>query len=274
MANAMFKNLNGRKLVLGLVHLLPLPGTPLYQEGNLEKMTRKAIDDCLTLQRAGADGGLIQSVDIYYPATDDTDYARVAAISIIASRVREAVGPDFRLGVQLMWNCITPSLAVCKASGADFTRCTALVASTDSPYGRIEANPLKVAEYRGKICAGNVSLVSEVAGYHVQGAYDAGRVRALASAAMRLGADAVEVMDADPDRNERLVLDVKQAGDYPVILGGGTTIENCRQRLRYADGAFVGSAIEGGAWGGSIVEPLAVEYVCRVRTLEEELARA
>ena len=39
----MFKNLNGKKLVIGLVHLLPMPGTPLYEEGNLEKMTEKAI---------------------------------------------------------------------------------------------------------------------------------------------------------------------------------------------------------------------------------------
>ena len=73
-----FSDLNGKKLVIGLVHLLPMAGTPLYEEGNIDKMTRKAVEDCKTLQANGADGCLIQTVDVYYPSTDDTDYARVA----------------------------------------------------------------------------------------------------------------------------------------------------------------------------------------------------
>ena len=78
-----FDNLNNKKLNIGLVHLLPMLGTPLYENGNLEKMTTKAIEDCLTLKKNGADGGLIQTVDVYYPSTDDTDYARVAGLAAI-----------------------------------------------------------------------------------------------------------------------------------------------------------------------------------------------
>ena len=37
-----FDHLNGKKLVIGLVHLLPMPGTPLYEDGNLDKMTRNS----------------------------------------------------------------------------------------------------------------------------------------------------------------------------------------------------------------------------------------
>lgn len=272
MANTIFDNLNGKKLVIGMVHLLPMPGTPLYQEGNIEKMTEKAIKDCKALQNAGADGGLIQSVDVYYPSTDDTDYARVATIAAIAGRVRAEVGTDFKLGVQLLWNCITPSLAVCKAAGADFTRCTALAASTDSPYGRTEANPLKVAEYRTKIAAQNIGMISEVFGYHFTGEYSKSKVQTMASNAMRLGADAIEVMNPDFDVNERLIRDIKEAGDFPVILGGGTTVENCRERLRYADGALVGSAFEGGNWGGPVIASIVEAYVKNVRELERELS--
>ena len=127
-----FDNLNGKKLVIGLVHLLPMLGTPLYEDGNMDKMTEKAIADCKTLKENGADGGLIQTVDVFYPSTDDTDYARVAGLAAVTARVRAELGPDFIIGSQIMWNCITPSLAVCKAAGADFTRCTALAGNTDS----------------------------------------------------------------------------------------------------------------------------------------------
>ena len=266
-----FDNLNGKKLVIGLVHLLPMPGTPLYEDGNIEKMTEKAIRDCVALKNAGADGGLVQSVDVYYPATDDTDYARVATIAMIAGRVRAEVGPDFVLGAQLMFNCVTPSLAACKAAGCDFTRVSALAADTDSPYGKIVANPTKVAEYRRKIDAFNIGMISEISGYHFKGEYSKAAIQGLASTAMRLGANAIEVMNKDAKMNEQLILDVKSAGNYPVILGGGTSVENCKERLRYADGALVGTAFEGGKWGGPIIESIVADYVKNVRELEAEL---
>ena len=271
MAKTIFDDLNGKKLVIGLVHLLPMPATPLYEEGNIEKMMEKAIKDCKTLQNAGADGGLIQSVDVFYPTTDDTDYARVATISAIAARVRAEVGPDFKIGVQLMMNSITPSLAACKAAGADFTRCSALVSATDSIYGRVEADPLKVAEYRTKIHAQNIGMISEISGYHFKAEYSQSLIQSLAGASMKMGANAIEVVSRDFEMNERLVKDVKAAGPFPVILGGGTDVQNCKDRLRYADGALVGTAFEGGKWGGPIIESIVADYVKNVRELEKEL---
>lgn len=268
-----FDNLNGKKLVIGLVHLLPMLGTPLYEEGNLDKMTKKAIEDCMTLKKNGADGGLIQTVDVFYPSTDDTDYARVAGLAAVTARVRDAVGPDFLIGAQIMWNCITPSLAVCKAAGADFTRCTALAGNTDSMYGMIEAHPLKIAEYRKKIEATNVGMLAEISGYHHVGEYSPESVQELARQSMRLGADAVEVCDRDFAQNERLVKDVKACGDIPVILGGSTNVENCKDRLRFADGALVGTAFEGGKWGGPVIGSIVADYVKKVRELEEELSK-
>lgn len=267
-----FDNLNGKKLVIGLVHLYPMLGTPLYKDGNLDKMTKKAIADCLTLKENGADGALIQTVDVYYPSTDDTDYARVAGLAAVTARARDAVGPDFLIGAQIMWNCITPSLAVCKAAGADFTRCTALAGNTESMFGLVEAQPLKVAEYRKKIEAMDIAMLAEISGYHHVGEYSAANVQALARTSMHLGANAVEVCDRNFEQNERLVKDVKGAGGIPVILGGCTDVASCKARLRYADGALVGTAFEGGNWGGLIIGSIVADYVRNVRELEEELA--
>ncbi len=268
-----FENLNGKKLVIGLVHLLPMLGTPLYEDGNLDKMTRKAIEDCKTLKENGADGGLIQTVDVFYPSTDDTDYARVAGLAAVTARVRDAVGPDFIIGAQIMWNCITPSLAVCKTAGANFTRCTALAGNTDSMYGKVEAQPLKVAEYRKKIEAMDVGMLAEISGYHHTGDDSYVAIQNLASTSMRLGANAIEVCDRDFYRNEKLVKAVKDinGGKIPVILGGATDVDNCADRLRYADGALVGTAFEGGKWGGPIIGSIVASYVGKVRKLEKEL---
>lgn len=270
----MFQNLNGKKVIIGLVHLCPMPGTPQYKDGNLDAMSKKAIRDCLTLKKNGADGGLLQTVDNVYPVGDDTDYVRVATLAAIAARVRDAVGPDFKIGVQLMWNCITPSLAVAKAAGADFTRCTALIGSSPSPFGgTVKGDPLKVMEYRRKIEAGKVEMLAEISGYHFQGEYDSKNLQNLAGTAMRVGADAVEVCSRDFDMNERLVKDVKAAGPIPVILGGSTAVADCKQRLRYADGALVGSEFEGGKWGGPIIGEIVAAYMKNIKELEAELAK-
>ena len=62
-------------------------------------------------------------------------------------------------------------------------------------------------------------------------------------------------------------------GSIPVILGGGTDVTNCKERLRYADGALVGRAFEDGKWGGPVIGSIVADYVRNVRQLEEELAR-
>ena len=268
MEKTIFDDLGGKKLVLGLIHLKPMPGTPFYEDGNLEASLKKALGDAKALQNGGADGCLLQSVDGIYGAEDDTDYARVATLAMIAARVRDATGPDFKIGVQLMFNCITPSLAVAKAVNADFIRCSVLVGASDSTYGPGVSNTLKVMNYRRQIEAQNVGMIAEISGYHNKSGTEEGLVGALASTAMRAGANAVEVCSRDEALNEQLVLSAKKAGEIPVILGGSTTVENCQRRLRYADGALVGSEFEGGRWGGPVIESIVEQYCKKVRQIE------
>jgi predicted TIM-barrel enzyme len=78
-----FENLGKRKVVIGLVHLLPLPGTPFYEEGNVEKALDKAVADATALYQGGAQGCLVQTVDRIYPVGEEVDYARMAAMSTI-----------------------------------------------------------------------------------------------------------------------------------------------------------------------------------------------
>ena len=40
-----FDTLCKKKIVIGMVHLVPLPGTPHFEEGNFEKALDKAVGD-------------------------------------------------------------------------------------------------------------------------------------------------------------------------------------------------------------------------------------
>lgn len=267
---SIFSNLGKKKLVFGLIHLKPLPGTPLFEEGNLEISLDKAIKDAQALLKGGADGCLVQTVDRIYPSGDDTDYARLAAMAVITHEVRKATGPEFHVGAQMMWNCITPSLAVAKVCGASFTRCTAMVGTTSSAYGVFNANPEKVQSYRMKIGAKDIAMIAEIQGYHFQWLNNDMPIEAKARMAMNVGADAVEVLDADEEINNKMVHDIKAFNpNIPVVLGGQTNLENCARRMKEANAVLVGSCFENGKWGGFIDANTVAEYVGIIRSLEK-----
>lgn len=267
----MFKEAHAKneKLILGLIHLRPMPGTPFYKEGDYETSIRKAVKDAKALEQGGASGCLIQTVDKVYPTGDESDHVRATCLAVIASEVKKAVGPDFKIGAQLMWNCITPSLAAARAVGADFTRCTALVGQTPSPFGGvIHGDPLKVFQYRKKIGAESVDMLAEIAGYHFHGGYDKEALLERVASTAMVRADAVEIMSKDEELNNRMELDIRAAyPDMPIILGGGTDVASAKSRLRNADGALVGRCFEGDLWGEGVDAGIVEAYMKEVRSI-------
>jgi membrane complex biogenesis BtpA family protein len=247
-----FDTLGQKKVVIGMVHLLPLPGTPFYQEGTMEQALEKAMADATALYHGGADGCLVQTVDRVYPAADEADYARVAAMATIVKAVSDATGPEFQVGVQIMVNALKASAAVAKVCGGSFLRCTALVGATLSAAGMVEANAHDFLTYRTRIGAQQIKLIAEVNSMHFRWLGEKPTAD-IARMAARAGAAAVEVAHADEATNARLVRDIKQAMPHlPVILGGHTTHENVARRLAEADGVFVGSCLKADRWDGRV----------------------
>ena len=264
-----FDLLGKKKLVIGLIHLYPMPGTPNFQEGNFEKSLEKAVRDSKSLYDGGADGCLIQTVDKIYPSKDEADYARLAGMAAITYAVSQVTGSEFSIGVQLMWNSIRASLAVAKVCGGTFTRCTALVGATMSPFGLVEADPLGVMNYRKLIDAQNIKMVAEIEGMHFHWYGESKSIVQVARHAEMVGATAVEIAIQDEEKSNQTLKEIKETlPNLPIILGGYTNHANAASRLKYADGAFVGTCLEKKGWGGDIDVDRVKEYVEIVRNLE------
>ena len=262
-----FKNLGKKKVIIGLVHLLPLPGTPFYKEGNEQKALDKAVADAQALEEGGADGCLVQTVDQIYPLGDNADYARVAAMANIVHGVSQATGPDFQIGVQIMWNALNASLAVAKVCGGSFLRCSTLVGATMTPAGVAQSNSIGFHNYRTRLRAEEIALIAEVESMHFQWLYGK-PVAQVADLARRAGANAVEVAHPDEAINAQLVCQIKEKyPDLPVILGGYTNHENAARRLAHADGVFVGSCFEADGWGSRVDSDRVRRYVDIVAAL-------
>jgi hypothetical protein len=189
-------------------------------------------------------------------------------MAAIVKAVADATGPEFDIGVQIMLNALKASIAVAKVCGGSFLRCTALVGSTMTAAGVVQANPHDFLTYRAQIGAQQIKLIAEVNSRHFRWSGDTSTAE-VARMAARLGAAAVEVAHPDEDTNARLVREIKQAlPQLPVILGGHTTHTNVARRLAEADGAFVGACLKTDGWDSRVDIERVREYVGIVASLQ------
>lgn len=255
------------KLVIGMVHLGPLPGTPLHRPGSLAAIVDGAVEDALALRAAGADGCLIQTVDRLYSNRDEADPARVAAVTVVCTAVKAAVGEGFQTGVQIMRNAVRASLAVAAVAGGSFVRVTAIVGATLSPHGLVEADPLGVMSYRRALDADGIPVIADVWTDHFSwfgGGKEPGEVARLAAG---VGASAVAVSDKDPGTALGIVDSVRRtAPQVPVFLAAHTRHDTVPRLLPAVDGVFVGSCLKKA--NGRIDRGPAESYVAAVRAVQ------
>ncbi|MEU7641422.1 MULTISPECIES: BtpA/SgcQ family protein [unclassified Streptomyces] len=259
----------GHKLVLGMVHLSPLPGTPFHEDGSFDRIRDTAVRSARALYEGGADGCLIQTVDRLYRVDDVSDPARTVAMGLIVRAVAEATGERFHIGVQLMRNALTPSLAVAKVAGGSYIRAGALVGQTLTPHGMVRPDPMEVMAYRRRIGATDVRIVAEIDSMHFRWFGGEKSTAEVARAARSVGADAVSLCHPDEDAALEMIASVRKAvPELPVILAGHTRHDNATRLLAAADGAFVGTCLERDGWGGEIDRDRVAAYVDIVRRLE------
>lgn len=245
--------LDGRqKTIIGMVHLDALPGTPFYKEGSYEAVLDEAVANAVALHEGGATGCLVQTVDRVYSTEDESDPARIAGMANIVREIAKATDESFQIGVQIMRNALKASLAVAKVSGGSFLRCGALVGATITGDGILQANPLEVMRYRRYLNATDIKLIAEIDSMHFK--WLGGKPTAeVAGSARHAGADAVSLGDPDEETTLQMIRQVRAAApDLPIFLAGYTNHENAGRLLAEADGAFVGTCLERGGWGGSI----------------------
>lgn len=258
--------IDDHKLIIGMVHLRPLPGTPYYAPNSLGETLEVAVRSAQRLESGGADGCLVQTVDRVYPLADEADPARTASLALIVSSIVAATGDGFEVGLQVMRNGTRVSLGIAAVTGASFVRCGALVGATLSAQGIVAPDPLAVVEYRAKVSAGGVAIVADVDSMHfrwLDGERSAGLVARDAASA---GADAVAVGHPDEQRTLRSLATVREAApDVPLLVAGNTDHSNAARLLCAADGVFVGRCIERDGWGGEIDAEKLKAYVAAVR---------
>src|SRR6185503_17753435 len=207
-----FKN---QRPVIGMVHLLPLPGSPRAR--SMAEIRRAAIADARTLARGGVDGILVENYGDAPFTAGTVEPQVIAAMAVIAAEVRAASG--LPIGINVLRNDAHSALAVAVASGASFIRVNVHVGAAETDQGHID----------GKALDAEVEIFADVFVKHARPADRVDVATAARDTAYRGGADALLVTGLETGAApaaERLA-EVKQAvPDRPVLVASGLTPGN------------------------------------------------
>lgn len=249
------------KVIVGMVHLLPLPGSPRFA-GSLEAVLGAARSDALALAEGGVDALIVENFgDLPYPP------GRMPLVSLLAmTRVVAAVSSEVALplGVNVQFNDFRSELAMALACGARFVRVEGFVDNLLTDSGIIPACAADVTRYRREIGAEAVAIWADV---QVKETMHLGNrsLEEAARAAVKNLADVVIVTGQETGAETPLeaVRAVKQVVSCPVIVGSGVNMANAPALLAVADGAIVGSALKYGGKVENRVDPARVRVLVR-----------
>jgi len=266
-----------KKPIIGMVHLRPLPGSPLYDPTvmDMKKIISIAVEEAKILEAAGVDGVQVENMwDIPYLKGTDIAHETTAALAVGLHEVIQNV--SIPVGVECHMNGAVPALACGVAGGAQWVRvfewCNAFI----SQSGYIEAAGGELARMRSRLRANQeIAFLCDVNVKH--GSHYIIHDRSVEEQAMDIEAqngDAVIVTGFDtgmPPTVDR-VLGCKKAVSLPIILGSGVSTDNAKELLRAADGAIVGSWFkEEGNWKNAVSFERTREFIKEVESLRGEL---
>ena len=232
----------GSQTIIGMVHCLPLPGTSGF-DGDYQKILDRAVQDAVTLERAGVDAVIVENMgDTPFAAL--LDKAQLAALTAAAVRVREAV--KIPVGIDAAFNDCEASLSIAGISGADFIRVPVFVDTVLFTDGIIYPCARKCMNFRKEMGLEHVKILADVQVKHATMLNSQITVEMSAKDAASNGADAIIVtgavigMETPIDMLKRVQSVVK----IPVLAGSGVNHNNIHEQLQIADGCIIGSSLK------------------------------
>ncbi len=241
-----------RRVLVGMIHLPPLPGAPRYDPSlGMSSVIDRAVREARQLEAAGFDGLIVENGgDVPFLPPGDVGPETVAALAVATRAVVEAVA--IPVGVNCLANAAEVSIAVAAAAGGRFVRANQWVNAYVANEGIVEGRAGASARLRQRIGARAVGVWADV---HVKlGSHAITADRSLeeqARDAAFFDADALIVTGhrlGDPPVLAA-VQAVRGATSLAVIVGSGVRSDNINALLGIADAAIVGSSLKaGGVW--------------------------
>lgn len=255
--NALQTIFKKKKVVIGVIHSLPLPGSPEYQGEPLEKIYAFAVAEAERYVKGGVHGLIVENHgDIPFSKPEDIGHETSATMAVMTESVRQRV--KVPVGINVLANGAMTALAVAQASNAQFIRVNQWANAYVANEGIIEGPAAKATRYRAWLRANHIKVFADVHVKHGSHAIVADRsIEELTRDAEFFDADVV--IATGQRTGDAAALDevktIKEATQLPLLIGSGVTEENMIDLLQIADGVIVASSLkEEGVWWTPVSE--------------------
>lgn len=229
-------------VVIGMLHLPALPGSPLSSM-SLSAITDIMLRDADALQAGGVHGLMIENFgDVPFYKSDVPKHT-VAYLTAVAAKVKAKFA--LPLGINCLRNDGCAAVAVAHATGAEYIRVNVLAGARVTDQGVIEGIGSDLLRLRKSLGAEAIKILADVdvkhsaplgAGVALEDEVDDVLERGLASGLVVSGAGTGKA--TDPAKAAR----VRQAAPHaPLFVGSGVTADSIGDFLPHVSGVIVGT---------------------------------
>lgn len=251
----------GRRILIGVIHLLPLPGSPRYG-GNFRKIVSAALADARACEDGGVDALVVENFGDVPFTKGVVPPETVAAMAVAGAAVCEAV--KVPVGFNVLRNDAHAGLALCTSCGGAFVRINVHTGAMVTDQGVIEGRAFETVRLQQSL-APQTKILADV---HVKHAAPLGEIpievaardtveRGLADALVVSGTGTGVATELEDVRRVRAA-----CPESPIVLGSGATAANIAEYLEFADGAIVGTSVKR---GGILSNPVDSRRVAALR---------
>ncbi len=243
------------KVVIGVVHLAPLPGAPRYDGEAVEAIYQRGLDDARAYLHGGCDGVIIENHgDIPFAKPDDIGPETAAYMAVVADRIRLELGKP--IGINVLANAAIPALAVASAAGAGFVRVNQWANAYVANEGLMEGESGRAARYRARLRANGIRIFADAHVKHGAHAIVADRpIEELVRDLVFFDADAIIATGQRTGHAADLdyIRMIKAAAGLPTLVGSGVSPDNAGDILDIIDGVIIASALKhDGVWWNTV----------------------
>lgn len=231
------------KPVIGMAHLLPLPGSPLYdRKAGVDGIVEAVARDVEALQAGGVDA-------VMFGNEGDRPYVlkappeALAAMAAIVARVSPMVKVPF--GVDFLWDPVA-TVALAVATGAGFAR-EVFTGVYDSDMGLWQPDSAGALRRRVELDRDDLVLLFNVNAEFAAPLGDRDVPTKAKSAVFSSLADVVCVsgpMTGEAAENSLFARVKAAVGATPVFANTGVNIDNVGAILKHGDGCVVGTHLK------------------------------
>lgn len=241
------------KLIIGMIHLKPLPTSP-NNKYSVDEIIYYALRDLKTLEEAGIEYAIVENVF-------DTPYSTKISMELMVTFTHIFTvlenNTKINLGVNIHATSGTEEMLVASVCGAQFIRAESFVEHRHTSTGLLKPMAADLMRTKARMHS-DVKVFADVNVKESRPVY-AQNIEETIPEALAAGADAIIVTGLATGKPP-LPSEIKNlkelTPDKPLLIGSGVSAENISELMKYADGVIVGSSIKE---DGDITKPVSLE---------------